>query len=329
MVYPPEVMGGASMSTVQAPTAPRRSAGLIVQFGWEGLLLALLMATAGLVLALTRAEFNAFLMWQVASLGFLAAGFALSLRTATPNLALGAFAVLAGLIYARLVTEEWSAIVAGIVAVSIVLGAGLLLGALTGLLAAPGWAMSLVGLAAGQAAIVALAGEQGFALSKGGLAETTMGVVWLVAFVVVSVTEGVLFLLPAVRRFLGANRTGADPAEWRPARIVGAVIGLGGSSLLAGLSGIALVEVTRFSSPALDGSRLLLAVGAALLGGVCVYGRRGGALGTVFATGIITLSTMALAVTNSPRWLWLALAAAAIGIGIGYSRVLEAYTGPE
>ena len=64
------------------------------------------MAATGLVLALTRAEFNAFLVWQVASLGFLAAGFALSLRTATPNLAVGAFAVLAGMIYARLVNEE-------------------------------------------------------------------------------------------------------------------------------------------------------------------------------------------------------------------------------
>jgi len=317
------------MSTVQAPPAPRRSAGLIVQFGWEGLLLALLMGTAGLVLALTRAEFNGFMIWQIASLGFLAAGFALSLRTGTPNLAVGAFAALAGWIYARLVTEDMVPAVAGLVAVSIVLGAGALLGALTGLLSAPGWAMGLVGLAAGQAAIVAFAGEQGFALTRGGLPETTAGVIWLVAFVVVSVTEGVLFLLPAVRRFLGANRTGANPAEWRPARIVGAVIGLGGSSLLAGLSGIALVEVTRFSTPGLDSSRLLLAVGAALLGGVGVYGCRGGALGTAFATGIITLSTMALAVTNGPRWILLALAGAAILIGVAYSRVLEAYTGPE
>jgi ribose/xylose/arabinose/galactoside ABC-type transport system permease subunit len=319
------------MSTVQAPpapAAPRRSAGLVVQFGWEGLLLALLMATAGLVLALTRAEFNAFLMWQVASLGLLAAGFALSLRTATPNLAVGAFAVLAGLIYARLWNGGWTAALAAIVAVSIVLGAGLLLGALTGLLSAPGWAMSLVGLAAGQAAVVAFAGDQGFPLN-GAPPTTTAAVVWLVAFVVVSVTEGVLFLVPAVRRFLGANRTGANPTEWRPARIVGAVIGLGGSSLLAGLSGVALVEASRFAAPGVDGSRLLLAVGVALLGGVGLYGRRGGAVGTVFATGIVTLSTMALAVTNSPRWLWLAVAGAAIAIGIGYSRVLEAYTGPE
>jgi ribose/xylose/arabinose/galactoside ABC-type transport system permease subunit len=316
------------MSTVQAPPAPRRSAGLIVQFGWEGLLLALLMGTAGLVLALTRAEFNAFLMWQVASLGLLAAGFALSLRTATPNLAVGAFAVLAGMIYARLWNEGWTAAAAAIVAVSVVLGAGLLLGALTGLLSAPGWVMSLAGLAAGQAAVVALAGDQGFPLA-GEPPGTTVAVVWLVAFVVISVTEGVLFLLPAVRRFLGANRTGASPAEWRPARIVGAVIGLGGSSLLAGLSGIVLVEATRFSAPGVDGSRLLLAVGAALLGGVGIYGCRGGALGTAFATGIIALSTAALAVTNSPRWILVALAGAAIIIGIGYSRVLEAYTGPE
>ena len=141
--------------------------------------------------------------------------------------------------------------------------------------------MSLAGLAAGQAAIVALSGDQGV-MRTGGQPETSMGVVWLVAFVLVSVTEGVLFLLPAVRRFLGANRTGANPAQWRPARIVGAVIGLGGSSLLAGLVGIALVEVSRFASPAVDGSRLLLAVGTALLGGVGVYGCRGGALGTAW-----------------------------------------------
>jgi ribose/xylose/arabinose/galactoside ABC-type transport system permease subunit len=316
------------MSTVQAPPAPRRSAGLIVQFGWEGLLLALLMGTAGLVLALTRAEFNAFLMWQVASLGFLATGFALSLRTATPNLAVGAFAVVAGLVYARLWNAGWIAVVAAIVAVSIVFGAGLLLGVLTGLLSAPGWALSLAGLAGGQAAIVALVGDQGFPVA-GDPPGTTAAVVWLVAFVVISVTEGVLFLLPAVRRFLGANRTGANSAQWRPDRIVGAVIGLGGSSLLAGLSGVALVEVTRFSAPGADGTRLLLAVGAALLGGVGVYGCRGGALGTAFATGIITISAAALAVANSPRWILVALAGAAIAIGIGFSRVLEAYTGPQ
>jgi ribose/xylose/arabinose/galactoside ABC-type transport system permease subunit len=316
------------MSTVQAPPSPRRSAGLVVQFGWEGLLLAVLMGTAGLVLALTRAEFNAFLIWQVASLGFLATGFALSLRTATPNLAVGAFAVLAGLVYARLWNQGWIALVAAIVAVSIVLGGGLLLGALVGLLSAPGWAMSLAGLAAGQAAIVALVGDQGFPVT-GEPPGTSAAVVWLVAFVVVSVTEGLLFLLPAVRRFLGANRTGANSAEWRPARVVGAVIGLGGSSLLAGLSGIALVEATRFSAPGADGTRLLLAAGAALLGGVGVYGCRGGALGTAFATGIIAISIAALAVTNSPRWVLVALAGAAIAIGIGYSRVLEAYTASE
>lgn len=315
------------MSTERAAPAHRRYAGLTVQFGWEGVLLALAMAVTGLVLALTDAEFNAFLVWQIASFGFLAAGFAFSLRTGTPNLAVGAFAVLAGLIYARLVTEELTAAVAALVAVAVVLAAGLLLGALTGLTSAPGWAMSLVGLAGGQAAIVALFGEQGGVVT-GGQPRTPMGVVWLVAFVLVSVAEGVLFLVPAVRRFLGANRTGANPAQWRPARLVGAVIGLGGSSLLAGLSGVALVEVTRFASPGLDGGQLLLAIGTALLGGAGVYGARGGALGTALATMIMVMSTMALAVTDSPRWIMLALAGVAILIGIGYSRVLEAYSGP-
>jgi hypothetical protein len=56
------------MSTEQAPP----DAGLTVQFGREGALLARAMAVTGLVVALT----NAFLIWQIASLGFLAAGFA-------------------------------------------------------------------------------------------------------------------------------------------------------------------------------------------------------------------------------------------------------------
>jgi ribose/xylose/arabinose/galactoside ABC-type transport system permease subunit len=312
------------MSTDQAS---RRRAGLIVQFGWEGLLLALLMGTAGLVLALTRAEFGAALMWQVAALGFLAAGFALSLRTATPNLAVAAFAVLAGLVYARLWNAGWIAVTAAAVAVALVLAAGLLLGALTGLLSAPGWAVSLAGLAGGQAAVLALVGDEGLA-AAGDPPGTTVAVIWLVAFVVVSVVEGGLFLVPAVRRFLGANRPGADSVAWRPARIVGALVGLGGSSLLAGLSGIALVEATRSTGPAVDLTRLLLAAGTALLGGVGVYSCRGGALGTAFATGIIAIAAAALAATNSPPWMLVGLAGVAIAIGVGFSRVLEAYAGP-
>jgi ribose transport system permease protein len=316
------------MSTVPAPADRRRSVGLAVQFGWEGLLLVLMLVTAGLVLGLAESARDTLLIWQVAGLGFVAAGFALSLRTATPNLAVGGFATLAALVYAELSAESWGTAAAGLAAVLAVLVAGVLLGAVTGLTSAPAWATSLVGLAGAQAAMLALTDEQGVVLSTGGQPEAPVGVAWLVLFVLVSVAEGAVFLLPRVRRLLGANRTDGDPARWRPARLVGAVVGLGGSSLLAAVGGIVLVEASRFTATSLDASRLLTAAAAALLGGVSVFGRRGGALGTVFATVILALVTLALAVTDSQGWLWFVVVVVAILIGLAYSRVLEAVAEP-
>jgi ribose/xylose/arabinose/galactoside ABC-type transport system permease subunit len=106
---------------------------------------------------------------------------------------------------------------------------------------------------------------------------------------------------------------------------------LGASSLLAGISGVVLVSFTGFAGigPG-DSDRLILAVGAALLGGVSVYGRRGGIAGTALAVTMLVVINQGLLLNSAPRWVtfWLP-ATVAILIGVVVGRLLEALAGPE
>lgn len=325
------------MSVLAPPVAPElppagnsRPPYAVLAAAWEALLAVLLIVTLVVVGTQTEVLSGRGFWLALGSAGLLAAGFALSVRTATPNLAVSSIAALGGMIYAQLLDAEWSGLAAAAAALLGVVLFGLVLGLAAGLTAAPGWAVSLGGLAVAQAVLLAL--SDGKLVAVGGQTLPTSGTsaLWVVLFIVLSIGGGALWLIPAVRHALGANRADADAATWRPARLVGALVGFVGSSLLAGLSGIALVGYLGAAYPFGDTTRLTLAVGAVLLGGVSVFGRRGGVAGTVLAVTLLLVITQALVVWGAPQWVtaWVP-AALAIFIGLVVSRVLESVSRPE
>src|SRR5688572_20445804 len=91
-------MTDPSSAVVPAPAVARPFAGrrLIVQAGWEVLLAVAAIATVLALLVFNDRATLVNLLAQVAPLGLAGAAMALSLRTGTPNLAVGALAALAG-----------------------------------------------------------------------------------------------------------------------------------------------------------------------------------------------------------------------------------------
>ncbi|NUT31961.1 MAG: hypothetical protein HOV79_02695 [Hamadaea sp.] len=322
--------------TVLAPPAtaspgprPRRVAGLVAHLGWEAALV--LFTVVALVAVLVQSDgrgVGQYFWSQFGATGLLASGFALSLRTATPNLAVGSLAMLSGVLYADLRADDWPGIAAAAVGVAAVTVLGLILGVITGLTSAPAWATSFAGLAVVQAIVFGFYGPQGV-ISHGGRAETWEGIVWSVVFVLGSLAGAALFLVAPVRRFLSANRTSGDPARWRPARFVGSLVGFGGSSLLAGLSGVALTGYLGAAVPTGDVQRTLTAVAIVLLAGVSVFGRRGGLTGTVFATALVLLVVLLVQLSSAKSWVSVLVVGLGILVGIFVSWMLEKIGGPE
>lgn len=301
---------------------------VLAHLAWEAVLLVLVLGTM-VAVAIGGDLFRGPLPWHnLAGVGLLATGFALSLRTATPNLAIGALATLAGVVYARLAGNDWPGALAGLAAVLVALVVGLLLGLLVGLTSAPAWAVTLGGMAAAQAAVFALSdGRPIGTLAPGG--GTGASVFWTVVFVLGSLAGALLWQVPRVRATLGANRTPTDPVRFAPSRLPGALVGVGGSSLLAGVGGVAYASYVGVAGP-VDNGLFLLAVGAALLGGVSVFGSRGGFAGTVLATILLVVANLGMARAGLPRWMAFSLLApVAILVGVVVGRLLEAVAGPE
>ncbi len=256
---------------------------------WEAVLL---LAAGAVVAGLYNANSAVFTRGQVwagiAVLGFVACGLALSLRTATPNLAVGPIAVLAGWVFAEQVNGGSAVAVGFLVAVLAAAGVGLLLALLAGLTALPAWAVTLGGGFIVSASL--LKATEGRLVPVTGAARASAGFgLWATLFVIVSIAGAVLFALPAVRRLLSANRPvagGDDPAAWRPAKLVGALVGVGGSAVLAGVSGVLSVRLTG-AAAFTDSGQLPYALAAVLLGGVSVFGRRAGVFGVVLAVFIV------------------------------------------
>jgi len=323
----PPVLVAAPFAPPPPGGPPTRSRAILAHVGWEVILLVLVLLTA-VVVSATGTLFRGVSPWySLASAGLLASGFALSLRTATPNLAVGGIAVLAGATYAKLAENDVAGVLAAVVAVLLALVLGLVLGLLAGLTSVPAWAVTLGGMAVAQAIVFAMLDGQTVPL-RSGPSGTGTAIVWTLVFVAISVGGGVLWLIPGVRAALGANRGQDEPVRFSPAKLRGAVVGLGGSSLLAGLSGVVLVTFLGAASP-VAGDNLLIAAGAALLGGVSAFGGRGGIAGTVLATALLVFANYGLLQADAPRWVTFFLPAAlAILLGVVVSRVLEAISGP-
>ena len=254
---------------------------------WEAVLLLAAGAVVAGLLNAHPAVFSRGQSWPgIAILGFAACGLALSLRTATPNLAIGSISVLAGWVYAGQVNDGTPVPVAFLVAVLAAFGVGVVLALLTGLTALPAWAVTLGGGFVVSAAL--LEATEGRLLQVTGARASGGFGVWVAVFVAGSVTGAVLFALPAVRRGLAANRpSGAeDPAGWRPAKLTGALVGVAGSAALAGVAGVLSTRLTG-AAAFTESGQLPYALAAVLLGGVSVFGRRAGVSGVVLGVFIV------------------------------------------
>jgi ribose transport system permease protein len=212
--------------------------------------------------------------------------FSLSLRGAVPNLAVVPLCALSAATYAA--TVDAQGVGPGVLrALGVTVLAGLLVGALVVGLRVPAWAASAaVGLLVAGVAIAIAPGTfrvvEAPQLSVAGSA-------LFAATAAVSIAAGLLCLVPAVRRTLGAYRWQAAAPTRSVVACLMAVCVLVVSSAVAGGAGLLLVFTTRQASGALA-PELWLAVAAVVVGGASVYGVRVGVAGTVL--GVVLLITV-------------------------------------
>ena len=288
----------------QPSTTDRPPVVLAVHLVWEAILLLVVGIVA--VLAATVPEVSVFSHGNVWSrlvlLGLPAIALAFSLRTGTPNLAIGAMAGASGAIFAELNVDGWAGPAAGLVAVLLTVLFGLVLALIVGL-GAPVWAVSLGGLAVAQAVSLGVNQTKGSTvlLHASGLSPGVFQGL-AVPVVLVSLAGGALWALPGPRQALSLGAPARAPGGRATGRLVPALVGFGGSSLLAALAGILNVLYLHASMPQDSASVLLPALGAVLLGGVSAHGRGGGIAGTILAVFLLDLIGLWLLIEGVPSW---------------------------
>jgi ribose/xylose/arabinose/galactoside ABC-type transport system permease subunit len=292
----------SSLPPPVAVAAPGLLCTLVPQLIWEAVLLvAVIVVLIGLGVDRSAAITKSMLP-AAAAFGFMAAGLALSLRTATPNLAVGSIGATCGYLFAKQVTGGTSTIVAGLIAVLAAIGIGLVLAAIAGLTALPSWAVTL---AAGFIMTgVLVSGTVGGVALRRGPPGPGIFTVWLIVFAIGSVAGGVALTIPGIRAALSRNRPDAGdvPGRFSPAKLIGAAVGLVGSSALAGLAGVIGTDRLGFAQVTDGGTQLAYAMAAVLIGGVSLLGARGGVFGVLL--GVLLVQGLAT---------WLALHAAKSG----------------
>ncbi|HEX6501237.1 MAG TPA: ABC transporter permease [Micromonosporaceae bacterium] len=301
---------------------------LRVHVGWEIVLLLAAGAVGALLFighrsAVSGGNLRELLVFA-AAVGLLATAAGMSLRAGVPNLALGPVAVASGYF---LVThaDRGLAATAGVTAL-LALGGGVAIGLVVAVLHVPGWAASLAGGLAVAGWVVATHGDP----VKVDLSydPRTQAVYWFAAFAGTSILAGLLGTVRPIRSALGRNRPTADPALRRggSAAFI-AFLALAVSTLLAGVGGMVLAMGSA-EVPPNDGFALTgLALGAALLGGTSVFGRRGGVFGTVLAVLLIVLVIRYVEALDW-RVSRFTVAGAAVAVGLLISRLVEALGTP-
>ncbi len=300
---------------------------MLVHGLWE---LLLAVALAGVGYLLYRQNSGAFggdalrtLLLSASILGLLAAGSAVALRAAAPNLAVGAVAAAAALYFGH--SSDGGLLQPLLVVIGACVAIGVVQGLIVVGLHVPSWAASI-----GVALVLLIWSDRQAAVTLfDGYGPLPHAYWWFGAFCAVSVGASIVGLVPSIRRTIGRFRPVADPAQRRGT--VAAVIALGAtvlSTILAGISGVLAVSVTDAAGPSAGFELTALALGAALLGGTSAFGRRGGIFGTVFAAGLITVG-IAYAETTGRSWHEAAFAAVAIGLGLGVTRLVELFGRPD
>jgi ribose/xylose/arabinose/galactoside ABC-type transport system permease subunit len=297
---------------------------LFVHLLWEGVLALITVALIIGMAVMTPHQTLTSALSQAGYLGLVAAGLAFSLRTGSPNLAVGPIVGFSSALAAYLITEQqWGKPAAFFVAIILATLIGLLLGLVVAVLSVPAWAVTLGAVAVIQAIVLSFADGQVIPVRFDGGYPTAM---WYAMFVVVSVGGGVLWLVPGIRRRLSTLRNPGDPARWTGPRTgLGAVAGLTVSSFLAGLAAVPLLM--RLQAADTNGANLTtVALAAVLLGGVSVFGRRGGVFGTLLGVTIVAITQTLVAYNDGPFWVSTLIVGLAALLGIGASRALESVT---
>jgi ribose/xylose/arabinose/galactoside ABC-type transport system permease subunit len=297
---------------------------LAVHLIWEGVLafiaVVLIVATA----AMTPHQNLTSAFSQAGYLGLVAAGLAFSLRTGSPNLAVGSIVGFSSTLGAYLITEhQWGKPAAMVLAIVLATLIGLVLGLLVAVLSVPAWVVTLAAAAVIQSIALSLADGSIIPVRFSGSYPTAL---WYGLFFMVSVGGGALWLLPGVRRPLAASRGPGDPARWTGPRAgVGAIAGLTGSSFLAGLAAVPLLM--RIQAAESSGTNLTtVALAAVLLGGASVFGRRAGVFGTLLAVTILAIIQVLVAYNGGPFWVSTLVIGLAALFGVAACRGLESAT---
>lgn len=300
-----------------------------VHFAWE---LVLLLAAGAVGFLLWRAEPGTLrgqgledLYIQVAIVGMVTVAMGLSLRAAVPNLALGPVVFAAAMFFAEnsgrgvLVTAGVTALLAA--------AAGVVIAIVVTAFHVPSWAASL---AAGLGLIVWIQDHRKPVAVVSGAYDPHDHAVFIVGgFVALSVLGGVLGLIGHLRRATGRYRPAGDPSLRGGGGAVSAALALIGSSVFAAAAGVLLALNNRAIAPTENGIGLtLLALGAALLGGTSIFGRRGGLFGTVLAVAGLVLLSHYLAAEGRGISVF-ALAGGALAVGLLVSRLVEALGRPK
>jgi len=297
---------------------------MAVHVVWE---IGLMLLGGGVLFALTQSASGPFAdgSWTgfaaaLAPVVMLASAMAVSLRIGAVNLAIGPIALLAAWLFVDASgSGSAMALAMGLGAAAFV---GIVLATLSAWLRAPGWAASgavggAIGLWAGTA------GNPGefmlSALPNTGVLAALAGAAGLSLFL------GLVGAFAGIRSRLAPIRE--TPAGERHGRGGLVFLGVLLSSTLAGAAGVvaAWTSVPEAGAAGLPDPILLtvLALGAALLGGTSLMGRRGGVCGTVFAA-MLVLALMWLSESRGwsfdPSW----IALGAIVAGFLVTRLVEA-----
>ncbi|MDG4768453.1 ABC transporter permease [Solwaraspora sp. WMMD406] len=301
---------------------------LTVHLIWE---LVLLLVVGGVGYLLYRADPAVLdspsldtLLAYGAGLGLLVLGAGVTLRTGAPNLALGPVAVAAALHFAENGDN-------GVIPVLITVGIwAVLLGVLTAVLVTglqvPGWAGSLV---AACVAVVFIQQRSGPVDVQGGYDPTTHAFYLFGGFAVLALLGGAFGTIKTIRRTVGRFRPVADPADRRGA--LAAVLTSGAivvSMVFAAFGGVLLAALGSGPvDPSVGLEWSALALGAALLGGTSVFGRRGGIFGILFAVAGLTIFIRYAELRDLDIALY-ATAAVTVAVGLAVTRLIETYGRP-
>jgi ribose/xylose/arabinose/galactoside ABC-type transport system permease subunit len=300
---------------------------MAVHLAWE----AILLIGVGVVGFLLYSQHRAVVSGQplrelvvfAAALGLLAFAAAASLRVAAPNLAIGPVAVAASLYFAKNGGDGVMSATPKLAGLAALVGLGIAV--LVACFHVPGWAGSLAGALA---VVVWIQKQTGPISVSGQFDPTDRPWYYFGGFAAVSIVGALLCTIRPVRRGIGRFRSVGDPASRRggfAATVTAAAII--GSTVVAALAGVLFAGLSTTVRPDLGLDWTGLALGAALVGGVSAYGRRGGVFGTVLGAVMLALVIRwgdAAGWRLSPY----AVAAATVAAGLIVTRLVETFGRP-